>query len=119
MRIISPSVHALIDYLVVVFLIAAPFLFGFSPFVATMTWIIAGIHFLLTILTKFPGGFIKVIPLRIHGLIELIVGIALLFSPWIFGFAENAVDKNFYLAFGGAVLLVWILTDYARKKPVA
>ncbi len=112
MRVIHSRLHGVIDYLLVLFLFLAPSLFEMVPMVATLTYIIGGIHLLLTIFTNFPVGLLKVVPFRLHGLIEIAVGILILFLPWIFGFSTMPVESNFYLALGGSVLLVWILTDY-------
>lgn len=112
MHIINSTVHGVIDYLVVIALLLSPSFFGMDSLVANLTYSIAGIHLVLTVLTRFKLGLIKMIPLRVHGLVELVVGIVLLFVPWIFGFPNDPVGSNFYFGFGGAVLLVWILTDY-------
>jgi hypothetical protein len=116
MKLINAKVHGMIDYLVVIFLLLSPALFALSPFVSTITYTLAGVHFLLTILTDFPYGLVKIIPFKIHGLIELLVSLLLIALPWILGFDEQTNDRHFYMAFGGAVLLTWLLTDYQHKK---
>jgi hypothetical protein len=81
-----------------------------------MTYSLAGIHFVLTLITNFELGVVKLLPFRLHGTIELIVSITLVGSPWILGFSENYIDRFYYVAFGAAVFIVWTLTDYKGKS---
>lgn len=112
MKIINSRVHGIIDYLVVVFLLAAPGLFGLPETTALFTYVLGGIHLALTILTKFELGLIKLIPFPIHGWIELVVAIALVGVAFYLGSLEGELARNFYLGFAGAVFLTWALTDY-------
>jgi len=70
MKIISASFHAVIDYLFVLILIVAPMLLHLGDNVSTISYVFAAIHLVLTLLTNNTGGIIKVIPLRIHGVID-------------------------------------------------
>lgn len=114
MKVINAKTHGIIDYLVVLFLWASPTLFGLPETAALFSYILGGIHLGLTILTDFQFGLVKVIPLKIHGLIELIVSIALVGIAFYFGSVEGELARNFYLGFGIAVFLTWLLTDYRR-----
>jgi hypothetical protein len=111
MKIISPTVHGVIDYLVVIFLFASPMYFGMTGIVSTFTYALSGVHLLLTVLTNFKLGFTRVIPFKLHGTIELIVGIALIALAFTL-FKSDALGKMYYAIFGAAVLLVYVLTDY-------
>ena len=117
MKIISPKLHGIIDYLVVVFLLASPILFGLSHEIGLYTYALAVVHLLLTILTDFNAGLLKVIPLPIHGFIELIVGVALIIIA--FTLLKNDMAAHmFYAGFGIAVLAVYLLSDYRKQvKP--
>jgi hypothetical protein len=112
MKILRAKLHGIIDYIVVIFLWLSPTLFGLSEFVSTLTYGLGAIHLGLTIFTDFQYGLVKVIPFRLHGWIELIVSLALIGSPWIFGFDENVTDKFFYIIFGVTVFVTWLITDY-------
>ena len=115
MKIISPLVHGVIDYLVVLFLLSAPMLFGMYDGLATCTYALAGIHLVLTVLTNFNMGLIKTIPLPVHGFVEFAVGIVLVIIA-LTVLKDNVIGKTFYTAFGAAVLLVFFLSDY--RQPV-
>ncbi len=111
MKIISPKVHGIIDYLVVVFLLASPLIFGFTGRVALFTYALGGVHLVLTLLTNYSAGVAKIIPLPVHGLIEFIVGLLLIIMAYCF--LNNHPDaKHFYTVFGAVILVTFLLTDY-------
>jgi len=114
MKFISPKMHGIIDYVVVIFLLASPTIFGFTGLLATFTYALAIVHLLLTILTNYNLGLIKVIPFTFHGTIEFIVGVALIVIAYTL-FNDNADGKLFYVIFGTVVLLTWLVTDYHGK----
>ena len=110
MKVLNSRVHGVVDYLVVLFLLASPTLFGLSEDIACYTYILAGVHFTLTILTKFKFGLIKVIPFKIHGIIEYVVGVVLIAAAFLHHL--EGVDKTFVIGFGVAVLVTALITDY-------
>ncbi len=114
MKFITSKMHGIIDLLIVVFLLASPSVFGFTGTLATFTYVLGGIHLLLTILTNFNVGLIKVIPFAVHGAIEFMVSIALIVLAYTL-FKDNAAGKLYYISFGTIVLLTWLLTDYKGK----
>ena len=111
MKFISPRIHGIIDFLVVLFLIGSPMFFGLNGFVAIFTYALAIVHLILTLLTDFSSGVLKIIPFPLHGVIELIVGIALIILA-LTVFKDTGTGKIFYICFGAAVLLTWLFTDY-------
>ncbi len=115
-RLLSPRSHGILDFLVVVFLLLSPLLFDLQEPAATFAYVLAGIHLILTVLTAFPMGLIKIIPLRIHGLIEVLVSVFLVFSPYIIGFTEDPMAIWFFPVFGLVVLLVFLISDYNYPK---
>lgn len=117
MKIISPKVHAILDYATVIFLLASPSLFNMEGPLRTFTYALAGIHFLLTILTGFPLGLIKVIPFRIHGLIEVVVALALAGVAFWFKSNDSLTGFYFYLVLAVIIMIVFVLTDFKEKSP--
>jgi hypothetical protein len=112
MKIISPKIHGAIDYAVVAFLWLSPSLFGLSSNASKLTYGLGVVHLTLTILTDFPLGVIKIVPMKFHGIIELVVSVVLVTLPLLVGF--RGVDMAFYISFGAAVFVTWLLTDYKR-----
>ena len=78
MKPISLTVHGAIDYLAVVIFAVAPVAIGLTGWPAALSYVLAGIHLLMTLLTDFPAGVIKVIPIVLHQWVERIVGPALI-----------------------------------------
>lgn len=111
MKFISPTIHGIIDYFVVIFLLASPTIFGFTGLLAIFTYTLAGLHFLLTILTGYKVGLIKIIPFHAHGFIESVVGAVLIALGYTL-FNDNAAGKLFYIIFGTIILYTWLVTDY-------
>ena len=118
MKILNSKLHGILDYVVVIFLLISPSLFGLPEFTACCTYILAGIHFTLTILTDFEVGLIKIIPLKIHGIIELIVSLALVGFAFYLGNREGDLACYFYLGFGVAVFLTWLISDYNEAEVI-
>ena len=119
MRILSPRVHGVIDLVIVLVLLLAPTLVGLGGSPAAIAYSLAAIHLLLTLLTRFPMGVWKKIPFVFHGIVELIVGIALLLLPSYAGYGPGSPAKRFYLAMGAVILVVWALTAYRGSESAA
>ena len=112
MKIISSKAHGILDYATVIFLLAAPTLFQMEGTLCTFTYVLAGVHFALTALTAFEVGLVKVIPFRIHGLIEIVVSIALAGVAFWFRSNDNETGFYFYLALAIVIMIVFLLTDF-------
>ena len=90
MRFISRKAHAVMDYVVGILLIAAPWIFGFSD-VTAAKWcaITVGVLTLvMSLMTDFEGNRKKPIPMATHLTMDVIMGIFLAISPWLFGFND-------------------------------
>jgi len=111
-RAIGALVHGILDYLLVILLIFGPSLAGFTGRQAKLCWLLAAVHFVLTVLTRFPLGIKKIVGLPIHGAIEAIVGVLLLILPWLHEFSRGVLSRNFFVGVGVLVLAIWAMTDY-------
>ncbi len=112
MKVVSPRTHGYFDFLTVVIFLLAPTLLGLSELPAMLAYALAGVHLIVTLASDFPFGVIKFIPFTIHGWIERLVGPSLIALPFIFGFADEEVARNFYVAMGLIVIVLGLLTDY-------
>ena len=115
-RSIGAVPHGVIDYLLVIILAFGPGMAGFQGRQAWFCYILAAVHFALTILTRFPLGILKHVGFPMHGAIEVIVGVLMIVFPWIAGFARGVLSRNFFMAIGALILLIWFLTDYRGLK---
>jgi len=113
---LNSKIHGAIDYAVVVFLLLSPTLFDLPEITSIFTYVLGVIHLLLTTMTKFEFGVFKLIPFRIHGIIELIVSLVLIPVAFYLGNLEGDVSRNFYLVFAIVVFLTWLITDYKSSS---
>ncbi|HEY9048778.1 MAG TPA: hypothetical protein VIN08_22895 [Ohtaekwangia sp.] len=112
---LSAKAHGILDYVVVIFLLASPTIFGLPATTAIFTYILGLIHLLLTVATDFPVGIVRIIPFKIHGYIELIVSFTLIAIAFWLAKYDGAIARNYYLAFGSVVFLTWLITDYKEN----
>jgi hypothetical protein len=115
---ISARIHGVLDYATVAAFLNAPMVFGFHGTPAAIVYWLAGLHLLVTGFTDFPLGLFKMIPFRVHGVIDLLAGIFLLVSPWLFGFASDNAARNFFIAIGVITFVVVALTDYSQRVEI-
>jgi hypothetical protein len=90
MRFIPTKVHGMLDYLVGVLLVASPWLFDFADNGAE-TWIpvILGAGAIIySLMTDYELSLSRTISMKTHLTLDLLSGILLAASPWIFGFAD-------------------------------
>ena len=64
----------------------------------------------------------RFISTKAHGILDYLMGIVLIASPWIFGFAAGSYETWIPVAVGAAVILMALLTNYelgaSRKIPM-
>ena len=108
--------HAIADYAVAALLIAVPLIAGGSD-EAVATGVVVGVVVaIVSMLTRYPLGVSKSLPFPIHGAIEFVVAILLIILPWLANFSAGVHSRNFFLAIGMLVLIIWILTDYRSRR---
>ncbi|TPE44192.1 SPW repeat domain-containing protein [Pontibacter mangrovi] len=114
MRFIPTRFHGILDYVVGLIFIAAPWLFDFSDASwATWTIVIAGIATLLmTVMTDFEVGLVHKIPMQSHLMVDFGLGVILALSPWIFNFADRVFMPHLI---GGVFAILASLTTH--RKP--
>jgi len=118
-RSISALTHGIIDYLMVIILVIGPGVAGFRGRQAALCYVLAAVHFALTFFTRFPLGVLKQVGFPIHGAIELMVGFLMIVFPWIASFARGVLSRNFFIAIGALIVLIWFLTDYRGLRKVS
>src|SRR4051812_41891653 len=108
---ITPRVHGMIDYAVAALLVLAPWLIGFSD-VRRATAVTVGfgvVAFLYSVFTDYELGLIRRLPMRVHLLIDVFWSLALIVSPWLFGFAGRVAWPHVIVGVAG--LAVTALTQ--------
>ena len=108
------DVHAGIEPVVAIVVIAAPWIFGFSDVhSATAISIIVGVVMLLSgAMTKWRLALVRLIPLRAHFVTDLVLGAFLILAPFIFGFSHNGAATRFTIIVGALELLTALTTRW-------
>lgn len=119
MRILDARIHGFLDIVTVLVFLLGPLVFGLGGSPAAISYTLAVVHLVMTLLTRFPMGRWKVIPFPVHGIVELVVGLALLILPSYAGYAPGSPARRFYLGMGAGILVVWALTGYGAREPRA
>jgi hypothetical protein len=112
------NLHAALEPLMAVVIIAAPWIFGFSGTdSATVICVLVGVVMLLVgSMTDWRMSLARLIPLRMHLMGDLVLGAVLLFSPLIFGFADEGGPTRFMVVAGVLELLTALMTRWDRTE---
>lgn len=115
MNFLSPRIHGILDYLTVgVFALAPMFLLQAegSQVAILGSYVAAGMLLLVSLLTRYPLGALRVIPFPTHGSIEFFTAAGLCALPWLGGFENLPMSRMFYLGTGMSLFSLWLITDY-------
>ena len=125
MRFIPTRFHAPLDYIVGAGLIGAPWLLQFSDHTApTVISVVLGAGLILySLFTRYELGVLKVAPMAVHNLIDIVAGALLAASPWLFGFADEGPKVWVtFMVVGAAAIFLGLTTKqaggYRYGKPV-
>jgi hypothetical protein len=112
MKLISPYVHGMLDYLTFISMLILPLTLKLNGRPEFILIAFALFQFILAVVTRYPLGATRQVPFPVHGVIDLISGVLLLAAPWILGFTGMTDERNYYIVLGVYFLLVWVLTDF-------
>lgn len=119
MRFINTKIHGYMDYAMAILLIISPWLFGFYQGGAE-SWvpIILGAGVIVySLITDYELSATKNISMKTHLTLDLMGGLFLAVSPWLFGFAEVVYLPHliFGIAEVGAALMTETEPQYEKK----
>ncbi|MGB3375119.1 MAG: SPW repeat protein [Microbacterium sp.] len=118
MRFIPTKVHGILDYVVGAALIVAPWLFGFAGVggAAVIIPIVLGAGLIVySLFTKYEWGPFGLIPMPVHLVFDIVASLFLALSPWIFGFAGEALNVWLPHVVVGAAVIVVVL--FSQTQP--
>lgn len=107
MKFITKTIHAYLDYPVALSLIALPFLLGLgssNPLALSISVATGIAAFILTLLTDHKTGAFRIIPYKVHLLVDFMVAIVFILAPFILSF--EGLDAYYYWIIGATVLIV-------------
>ena len=101
----STKTHSFFDYLFSAFLMMSPWLLGFGEAQAeTLTPVVIGMVIVCySFFTNYEGGLYRRIPYNAHLTFDLLLGIILATSPWLFDFNEKVYKPHLMM---GIVMIV-------------
>lgn len=106
--------HAVADYAVGATLVVAALLTTSAPNKAVATGVVVGVVVLVvSLLTKYPLGVVKVLPFTVHSAGDYLVALLLIVGPFALSFDGSTGGLDvFYVIAGAAVLAVSLITNY-------
>jgi len=118
MKFLPARVHEILDYIVGLALILAPYIFQFNDVGGAANAVpqIIGIASILMGLSTRGYRFspLKLIPLSAHMIIDFVAGVLLAVSPWLFGFSDQGTNAWLpHLVVGIALIIVSLATQTA------
>src|SRR3954468_21710833 len=113
--------HQAIEPIVGILLIAAPWIFGFDDVGSSkVVSIVLGVLVLLTgMSTRWRMSLVKLIPLRTHFRMDLLVGVVLIVAPFVLGDSDNGAATRFLVIAGVLELLTAVSTNWDEREEVA
>jgi hypothetical protein len=114
MRFISTKIHAILDFVIAITLIVFPWILGFAGggpaqiVLVSVGILIAG----MSLLTNHEFGIYKIVPMEIHLLVDAFLGLFLMMSPWLIGFAHVEIGPHILIG-----MLVIVVAVFSKVKP--
>jgi SPW repeat-containing protein len=108
------NVHAALEPLIAIVIIAAPWIFGFSDVDdAKAVCIAVGVVMLIAgSMTDWRLSLVRLIPLRMHLMTDLLLGAVLILSPFVFGFSDQGGATRFTIIAGVLELITALATRW-------
>lgn len=100
-KLIPTHWHAFMDYVWSIVLLAGPWLSTFHEVEAAKITSLCcgGFIALLSIFTDNEGGIIRIIPMKVHLTMDVLLGAFLIVAPFLFGFSEETYLFHIFMGF--------------------
>ena len=116
-RLLPAWLHAVADYAVGGTLIIAALAVGGSNEAVAAGVVIGAVVLVVSMLTKYPLGVVKVLPFTVHSAGDYLAAALLILGPFVVGFDGSPGGLTaFYIAAGAAVLAVSLITNYQYSE---
>ena len=91
MKFIDTKIHGYMDYLKGLFLIVAPRIIRLDPGApeGVILIVLGAMAIIYSLMTRYELGMVRVISMKTHLTLDVLSGIVLAASPWLFGFADR------------------------------
>jgi len=99
------ELHAMIEPVIGLLFIVAPFVLDFDDSSARTLSVIVGVVILLSgMMTRWRLSLVKLIPLRMHFMTDVLIGIVCIAAPFALGFSDETAPLVFFLVLGAGEL---------------
>lgn len=124
MKFLPTKIHGILDYLVGIALLLAPYIFGFSDNAnqaAILIPQILGVGLIVySLFTNYEYGAVKVLSMTYHLIVDFIAATLLALSPFLFGFSDEAPNVWLpHVVVGVTVILVVLVSQTTPGKSAA
>lgn len=117
-RLLPAWLHAIADYAVGATLIVVALVAAHSGKAIAAGVVIGAVVLVVSMLTRYPLGIIKVLPFTVHSAGDYLATALLVISPFALGFQHSETSLSvFYIVTGLAVLGVSLITNYQYGLP--
>ncbi len=119
MRIIPTRIHGFIDYGTGLLLLVAPYLFGFATG-GPKQWVpmlLGAATIGMSLITDYELSLARLIPMPMHLGVDILSGVLLAASPWLFGFSDQVFLPH--LIVGLMEIVIPCMTETTPRHHVA
>jgi hypothetical protein len=110
-------VHGVAEYGLGILFILSPFLFSFDSNLATAVAILVGAGIVVFgIVSDSPVGVMHNVPLAAHVVLDYVLALFLIVSPFIFSFTEDRGAFAFFVILGVGHLVLTTLTSFDVRR---
>ena len=106
------ALHGLVEYGIGVLLIFSSPLFGFDGEPRVAAILLGAAVIVLAALSDVPTALMRRIPIGSHIVIDYVLGIVLIASPFIFGFSDDEGALAFFIVMGLGYLILTAVTRF-------
>jgi hypothetical protein len=112
-RLLPAWFHAIADYAVAAALIVVPIVAGGSDKAVAAGIVVGSVVAVVSMLTRYPLGVLKVLPFTIHSAGDYLAAALLVVAPFALSFNNSDTGLSaFCITAGVAVLAVSLITNY-------
>jgi len=115
MKFISTKIHGVLDFLMAFLLLSIPFMMHYD--IGAMVgriFIIFGVATVIySLITRYESGLLSIIPMQLHLVLDILSGIVLAASPWLFGFSDIVFMPHLII---GIVEIIIALTTKSKTS---
>jgi hypothetical protein len=108
-RIVNTKLHGILDY-ITAFVLVLPWIVNYHSHNED-TWKIAatgGLIFLYSSITNYEFGLVRLIPMKVHLILDVVIALFLIATPWLF---EFNLYTNWTMFVGITSLLIVLLSS--------